>query len=112
MTPIDDLEPAAEPLDDGGILLMQLATAVEYLRRGIRPGFTVWDAIEEATRWHAGLEPDWESRDPLARALTSALADTRLGAAETLSMALRHWLSAAGEAFNDSLPWSCAIRPK
>lgn len=106
MTSLDDLEPPAEPLENGGILLMQLAAAVDYLRRGVRPGFTVWDAIEEAMRWHTGIEPDWESRDPLARSLTKALADHRSGAAETFSMALRHWLSAAAEAFNDSLPWS------
>jgi len=43
--------PYVEDLDLGGTWLIDLVTAVDFLRRGDRPGLTVWDAIEEAVRW-------------------------------------------------------------
>ncbi len=37
-----------EPLDEGGTWLLDLVSAVDHLRRGYRPGLTVWDALVEA----------------------------------------------------------------
>src|SRR5690606_24399116 len=36
---------------EGGTWLLDLVAAVDYLRRGIRPNITVWDALDEALRW-------------------------------------------------------------
>ena len=41
----------AEPLAEGDAWLLDLVSAVDYLRRGLRPDFTVWDALAEAIRW-------------------------------------------------------------
>ena len=35
----------SEPLDEGGTWLLDLVSAVDHLRRGYRPGFTVWEAL-------------------------------------------------------------------
>jgi hypothetical protein len=43
----------SEPLDEGGTWLLDLVSAVDHLRRGYRPGFTVWDALAEAIEWAA-----------------------------------------------------------
>ena len=63
-----------ESLDEGGTWLCDLVAAVDHLRRGLRPGITVWDAIEEALRWHTpttdesdGTEPAWGGPDPPAQ---------------------------------------------
>ena len=36
---------------DAPAWLLDLVSAVDYLRRGLRPDFTVWDALAEAIRW-------------------------------------------------------------
>ena len=113
MNALDDLEPTDEPLHDAGGLLLRLVAAVDYLGRGFRPGFTVWDAIEEALRWHAEIEPDWADPDPLLRTLRLSFASTVHGsAADTLNAAIRRWVDAAADTFNDSFPWepSSALR--
>ena len=43
----------SEPLDEGGTWLLDLVSAVDHLRRGYRPGFTVWDALAVAIEWAA-----------------------------------------------------------
>ena len=35
-----------EAIEDGGTWLLELVSAVDYMRRGIRPGLNVWDAIK------------------------------------------------------------------
>jgi hypothetical protein len=48
LTPNDD--DAGEVLAEGGTWLLDVVAAVDHLGRGHRPGFTVWDALEEALR--------------------------------------------------------------
>ena len=106
MTPVDDLEPNDEPLDDGGSLLIQLVGALDYLRRGAYPTLTVWSAHEQALRWHGNFEPDWSDPDPLLRALRLAL--SALGkrtSAEMLGISIRRWISATAGIFNESEAW-------
>lgn len=106
MSPLDDLEPNHRLLDQAGVLLVQLVAAVDYLRRGIRPGFTVWDALEEALRWHAGFDGDWTTNDPLGRTIRLAFQDDgRISSAEIFNTALRRWVEAAAAIYNDSLTW-------
>ena len=106
MNALDDLEPADEPLHDAGCLLLQLVAAVDYLGRGFRPGFTVWDALEEALRWHGEIEPHWTDPDPLLRTLRLSFSLTaHRSAADSLNVAIRRWVEAAAIAFNDSIPW-------
>lgn len=106
MNALDDLEPTDEQLSVAGGLLLQLVAAVDYFQRGPRPGFTVWDAIDEALRWHADIEPDWTDPDPLLRTLRlSFVSNPSESAAATFDTAIRHWLSAAATTYNDSIPW-------
>ena len=105
MNPLDDLDLTSVPLDDGGTLLLDLVAAVDYLRRGVFPGFTVWDAIEQALRWHANIEADFTDPDPLVRALRLAMFAISADSAATLSVSLRSWLAATAEVHNESLPW-------
>lgn len=106
MNSLDDLEPTDEPFSDAGGLLVQLVAAVDYLGRGIRPSFTVWDAIEEALRWHGDIETDWADPDPLLRTLRlSFLSNPSESAAVSLNAAIRHWVTAAATTYNDSIPW-------
>ena len=107
MNPLDDLLPTAEPLDLGGPILVELAAAVSYLRRGARPGITVWDAIEEALRWHAGFDADWNDPDPLQHALRLCLLSAASpSAAELLQIAIRRWLTATSGVFNAATPFA------
>lgn len=95
--PIDGDDPA-----DGGTWLLDLVAAVDHLRRGVRPGLTVWDAIEEALR--AG-EPDWDDPDPLRSTLTDLLSRTPRSIDVELQVAIRRWVLAAAERFNDGHHW-------
>lgn len=106
MSALDDLEPNDEPLDDAGSLLLQLVAAVNYLRRGIRPCFTVWDAFEEALRWHAGIDEDWTVADPLGQALRLSFPSTgQPSAAVTMNIAIRHWVDATSLILSNTIPW-------
>ena len=68
---------------------LDVISAVDYLSRGPRPGLTVYDALEEALRWHtaaliAGIDDElaglavgqlpWDDPDPLRTALTGLVA--------------------------------------
>lgn len=109
-----------EKLGDGGIWLSELIAAVDYLRRGIRPDLTVWDAIEEALRhWSTEVEseiggapdPDtvWEWEDPLLETLrwTVHLVEDRPGstAAEAMQKAVRRWSRTMADRYNASHSW-------
>lgn len=43
--------PLVEDLATGGSCLLDFVAAVDFLRRGDRIDFTVWDALAEALRW-------------------------------------------------------------
>lgn len=101
-----------EPLEEGGTWLLDLVAAVDHLRRGIRPGITVWDAIEEAFRWHTpstdGLdppEPNWDDPDPLRGTLTRFLDDTTGPTSVDAQIAVRHWILATAARYNDGHHW-------
>ena len=69
--------PDREPLAEGGTWLLDLVAAVDHLRRGHRPGLTVWDALEEALRWTTSDDDAaWDTPDPLAATLRQLLDQT------------------------------------
>jgi hypothetical protein len=69
------------------------------------PCLTVWDAIDQALRWQSETTADWSEPDPLRAALQVAMVDTSLPVAHTLEAALRSWLSATSQSFNESVAW-------
>jgi hypothetical protein len=106
MNPSDDLLDAEDaPTDDGITLMTELVAAVTWLRRGAITGLTVWDAIEQALRWQSETTTDWREPDPLRAALRIAIAETRSPVAHVLEAALRSWLNATSQSFNDSVAW-------
>jgi len=103
---------AVESLAEGGTWLLDLVAAVDHLRRGIRPRITVWDAIEEALRWHTPstgghdpAEPDWDDPDPLRSALTRFLDHTTGPTSGDAQVALRRWIVAMAARYNDGRHW-------
>jgi hypothetical protein len=107
-----DHKDVSEPLDEGGTWLLDLVAAVDHLRRGIKPGFTVWDALEEALRWHTIVEdtetpdePEWGSRDPLRRTLTTFAESTTGRFTDELQMAIRRWVLAVADRYNSGHHW-------
>jgi hypothetical protein len=106
MTPLDDLLDAeVAPADNGLALMTELVAAVSWLRRGAMPGLTVWDAIEQALRWRSGTEQRWGERDPLRTALEAAAAEPHASLTHVLDDALRLWLAASSEFFNEDIAW-------
>lgn len=103
---------AVEPLDAGGTWLLDLVAAVDHLRRGIRAGITVWDAVEEALRWHTSTadgtepsEPAWEDPDPL-RSTVGRFLDRASGPTSVEAQtAVRHWVLAMAARYNDGHHW-------
>ena len=95
----------AEVLEDGGLWLLDVVAAVDHLRRGYRPGLTVWDAFAEALHW--SLDPDGEwatATDPFAEALR-LLGSRATGAAEVFQGALRRWVAAMADRYNNGYHW-------
>lgn len=126
--PLDDALASDDLADDedlaaGGTHLLDLVSAVDFLRRGDRPGLTVWDALDEALRWWAsgriGLTegaPDsdvvqggWGDPDPLRTSLRTLLAVSALGNEISVDLALqqavRRWCAALAVFHNDRDPW-------
>ena len=112
----------AEPLAEGSAWLLDLVSAVDYLRRGIRPEFTVWDALSEAIRWWneeqvatgGVLAPElcesfWEWEDPLREVLRGLIElidhDGTLDTATVMQQAVRRWTTIMGARFNAGYPW-------
>ena len=94
-----------EALDDGGSGLLDLVAAVDYLRRGLRPGITVWDAIAEALQWTVPAGPDTSSSDPLRAALTEVLSTNKNDTMVTIQTAIRRWLETMADRYNDGYQW-------
>ena len=90
-----------EPLDEGGTWLLDLVSAVDHLRRGYRPGFTVWDALAEARCWSAAMTAEEHSRarDPDG-APTSRTADH-----DTVQRAVRVWVLVMADRYNAGCHW-------
>ncbi len=102
----DDFKPdpdadAAEPLDEGGTWLLDLVSAVDHLRRGYRPSFTVWDAISEAIEWaDAGQDNNRSPATRRARAAASASEEH-----EAFQCAVRTWVTVMAERYNAGYQW-------
>lgn len=97
----------SEALAEGGTWLLDLVAAVDHLRRGHRPGFTVWDAVEEALRWTApagDTEEPWDSPDPVRESLGRFL-DTPGPTAERLQGAVRRWVTVMADRYNNGHHW-------
>ena len=99
----------------------EAAAAVDYLAEIERPGFTVWDAVDEAVRWwifdhlsvdgefeQASLDLLWEDPDPLRTTLlelfntvpaTGAVDGHTL--ASVMEGALSAWLERTAVRIND-----------
>jgi hypothetical protein len=92
-----------EPLDEGGTWLLDLVSAVDHLRRGYRPGFTVWDALAEAIDW---AQEEVDNADD--GTTTPRIADpfTALRDGHTaLQRAIRTWVIVMAERYNSGHEW-------
>lgn len=106
----------------GPEIWLQVVSAVDYLADLERPGFTVWDALEEAVRWwkaeHRKLagtgdeskDLPWEDPDPLRSSLADLFdmvptggVGTTPGLGPILDAALSKWLARTAERVNDGL---------
>jgi hypothetical protein len=86
----------SEPLDEGGTWLLDLVSAVDHLRRGYRPGFTVWDALTEAIDWAAATTAE----DGALRVLM-----VQPAAHQALQRAVRVWVLLMSDRYNGSHHW-------
>ena len=105
---------------------LDVISAVDYLSRGHRHGLTVYDAIEEALRWHnaaliagnddnlavaAAAELPWNDPDPLRSALENLVlheppaTDEESGSAHLLHEALTFWVRTMADQYNDDRGW-------
>ena len=90
-----------EPLDEGGTWLLDLVSAVDHLRRGFRPGFTVWEALAEAIDWTATTATDDSSpAEAFGGVLTARTADH-----EALQRAVRVWVLVMADRYNSGHHW-------
>lgn len=101
---------------------LEVVAAVDYLSRGHRPGFGVWDAVEEALRWYtahlvagdddalaasAAAELPWDDPDPLRTALELLVlhcppaAEAEGTSSDAMHAALSDWLHEMAYEYND-----------
>ena len=107
---------------------LDVVSAVDYLSRGHRPGLTVYDALEEALRWHIGAllagyseyptEVDrsdlpWDDPDALRTALEQLALhnppdadDEQSTSAYALHTALTHWVRQMSDQYNEGCTWA------
>ena len=106
---------------------LDVVSAVDYLSRGHRPGLTVYDALEEALRWHigalvagydeypAGVERGdlpWDDPDALRTALEQLALhnppadDEQSTSAYAFHSALAHWARQTAAQHNDGCMWA------
>ena len=83
----------SEPLDEGGTWLLDLVSAVDHLRRGYRPGLTVWHALAEAM--DASSDAGVDGTD-IIRQRDGDLAMQR---------AVRRWVVTMAERYNAGFHW-------
>lgn len=100
-----DTNQLADELAEGGTWLLDLVAAVDYLRRGIRPGITVWDALGESLRWLlADTDPSPDSPDAIAAAIVDAMADNGESMIP-IQTAIRRWVITMADRYNDGHHW-------
>jgi hypothetical protein len=106
---------------------LDVVSAVDYLSKGHRPGLTVYDALEEALRWHGAwpvafhdgeslpaevTELPWDDPDPLLTAVQQLVADNPPSAEQdaTISTVIHHalasWVRHMSAIFNDDRQWA------
>ena len=90
-----------EPLDEGGTWLLDLVSAVDHLRRGYRPGFTVWDALDEAIDCGAATTAEHGSptRDPDGAPMS------RPADHDAMQRAVRVWVLVMADRYNAGCYW-------
>ncbi len=109
---------------------LDVVSAVDYLSQGHRPGLTVYDALEEALRWHIGAlvagydeypavvergDLPWDDPDALRTALEQLAlhnppADDRQStSAYAFHSALAHWVRQMADQYNDGHGWVCPV---
>lgn len=109
---------------------LDVVSAVDYLSRGHRPGLTVYDALEEALRWHIGAlvagydeypaivergELPWDDPDALRTALEQLALhnppadDEQSTSAYAIHSALAHWVDQMADQYNDGHGWFCPV---
>jgi hypothetical protein len=114
----------ADRFEETSCLWDEVLSATSYLRELERPGFTVWDALDEAVRWwivdHLAVDGDteavpdlpWDDPDPLRTVLgellnivPSAGAPGGHALAAVLDAALVAWLTRTANGINDGHPF-------
>lgn len=101
---IEPTDQLADDLAEGGTWLLDLVAAVDYLRRGIRPGITVWDALGESLRWLLAEAVNPESADAIAAAIVDAMA-ANVEAPISIQTAIRRWVLTMAGRYNDGHHW-------
>jgi hypothetical protein len=119
----DDFGAYIDDPDEATDRLMEVISAVDFLRRGDRRDLTLWAAIEEALRWWVAerialLDGHTDviipparigDDDPLRATLTGLIAtagqDEPVHISIALQQALRRWTAQASEQHNDGQPW-------
>jgi hypothetical protein len=91
----------SEPLDEGGTWLLDLVSAVDHLRRGYRPGFTVWDALAEAIEWAAPTTAEDGQRPGDFYGVLVA----RPASHEAVQRAVRVWVLVMADRYNNHHHW-------
>ena len=112
-----------EDLTHGGTCLLDTVAAVDFLRRGDRPGLTIWEALEEAIRWWTAervallagghdpeiADPPYGDDDPLRPTTTQLLAITAIDepvhVSVALQQAIRRWAATMSTDYNQDQPW-------
>jgi hypothetical protein len=110
---------------------LEVVAAVDYLSRGHRRGFGVWDAVEEALRWYtahlvagddaalaasAAAELPWDDPDPLRTALERFVvhhptpAEAEETSSDAIHAALSDWLRVMAHEYNDDCRFAPALR--
>lgn len=119
----DDSGAYIDDPDEATDRLMEVISAVDFLRRGDRRDLTLWAAIEEALRWWVAertalLDGHTDviipparigDDDPLRATLTGLIAiagqDEPVHISVALQQALRRWTTHTAEHHNDGQPW-------
>lgn len=116
-------DPYAVDPADATDQMLEVIAAVDFLRRGDRPGITLWAAIDEALRWWVSertalldgyTAPELRSTrlgdgDPLQATLTQLIAtagqDEPVPISTALQQALRRWSTVMADRYNGQHPW-------
>lgn len=102
---IEPTDQLADDVAEGGTWLLDLVAAVDYLRRGIRPGITVWEALGESLRWLlAETDSSPDSPDAIAVAIVDAMA-ANAEAPISIQTAIRRWVITMADRYNDGHHW-------